>query len=218
MGRNQPQGDTVTGEQTAPFDDDKVPGGTEAVVTSDGELVTSSTERERNVAARFQETGVSATVWRGLIDLSDSRDNDGAYPHRFTGRIDLSSIFVFVDAANAEGSVEIGVVKSIDATSADIDMLTAVLFREVGGFSGTIDRAIHVAPSQLKLGIDDNGDPTRYITNTTRTGVTDVNTATTLAAPSDFVPDVGDIVIRFGWTSGSYAGTVSALYHAEPTL
>lgn len=185
----------------------------QAKVSEDGEVATTSTERERNLAVVYAEAGVSADKYVILVDLSDTTN----FPHGDTGRIDISTVRFEVDkASNAQGSVQIGVITRIDGTNADISYLTKLSF--INSTSNLLTSFQNWAPSQLKFGVS-GGNLTKAITNDTETNVAAVNTGATLDSPrgaSTVTPAVGDIVLKLGHSAGgTYDVDVEAMYHSE---
>jgi hypothetical protein len=182
-------------------------------VTPDGELASTSTERERNVMVHYQSATISvADVYAVGVDLSDTTN----FPHDQTGRIDLSWIKIEVDKSNnAQGTVSLGVITSIDTASSNITYFTDVPF-ENNSADALITQDWNLAPSQIKLGVS-GGSTTRIISNVTETSVTAVNLATTLDSPNGLItPGLGDMVIKFGYTAGTrYSADVEVMYHAQ---
>lgn len=187
----------------------------EAKISSDGELAITETERERNVLARYVETGINSTRYAALIDLSDTTN----FKHDQTGRVDISAISMGVDRSNtATGTVKFGVITRIDGTNADISYFTGLLFTN-GTNDLQISRDLILSPSQLKCGVS-GGALTRMVTNDVETAVAAVNTGITLNSPrgtSTVTPAVGDIVIKMENTAGTYGLRCMALYHGEAT-
>lgn len=182
-------------------------------VTTDGELIISSTERERNVGFRYFETGLSTNTWVGLVDLSDTT----GYPHDETGRLDVSQLYVLVDPSSAQGAVQIGLVKRVGDTDGDVDLIDSLRFTS-SSVNETKRRDLNFAPSQLKLGLDEANTPIQYVSNQEVTNVTDLSDSATLDAPAgdgSFTPEVGDLVARLQVDSGAYDASVSGFYHAE---
>lgn len=159
-----------------------------------------------NFAASSSGT-VSSTGWKMLVDLSDR----ATFPHHFTGRIDISSAFFFVDkGANTVGVVQLGVITRVDGTDADVEFIQGI------NFSGSSDRTIvrdRIFATPLRCG-QSGGSLTDAATGFVETGITAINTGTTLATPlGTATPAVGDLVVKYGYTSGaSYTAAVSVQY------
>jgi len=185
-----------------------------AGVTNDGELITTVTERERNVMSRFIGLNIAATKWVCLIDLSDTT----GFPHDSTGRIDVSYIATSVDRDNlAAGSVAVGVVTRVNGTNADVSFFTRLSFEKSD--VQHINHPYNLSPSQIKLGVVD-GTTTRFVSNDKELNITAINTGITLDSPlgsSTVTPAVGDVVVKFTVTAGTYDSTIRALYHSQET-
>lgn len=184
-------------------------------ITSDGELATTSTERERDIAGRYLNASVSATTYAILVDLSDTTN----FKHSGTARIDISQFHLRVDKPTATlGAIRIGVITAIDGTSASISYGMAMAFENNG--ETVVTKNVHFTPSQLKFGVS-GGALTRLITNDSETGVTAVNTGVTLASPrgaGTVTPAVGDVIAKLSFTSGSsYRASIEYFYHGETT-
>lgn len=183
--------------------------------SNDREIYVTETEREKNVVSRYEVSGVDATKWICLVDLSDTTN----WKHESTTRIDISAIGIMVDrAANSVGAVNIGVVTRVDGTNGDVKFFSAL------GFSNTSETFIrffeNYAPSQVKLGVS-GGVLTRLVSNGGVTNDTAIQTDVSLDSfrgSGTVAPAVGDIVVRFLYTSGtSYNSVVRVFYHAEDT-
>ena len=179
----------------------------DARITSDGELATTNTEKERNLSIHYQNSAIAATEYSVLVDLSDT----SGFPHDSTGRIDFSFLKVDIEksAANVIGEVEIGLITRIDGTDADIDYLYG--FQFLKGSETILSEIINYAPSQLKFAAG------RYITNVTETNVAAVNTGASLDSPNGSIsPGLGDIIIKQAYTSGgNYDLDIEIMYHSE---
>lgn len=191
-------------------------GSNTASITSDGELMTTATERERTVFVRTGDFVSSpGTIWRGLIDLSDTTN----WPHDETGRIDISTLGFGIDkAGNARGSLSLGVITRVDATDADVAIVLTTSFTE--NDTNSIFQAFNFSPSQIKCSVD-GGKLTRILTNEVATNVTAINTSGgDLSFNSlTFTPAVGDIVLRLISTAaGDLTFGVLAGYHGEATI
>lgn len=185
---------------------------TRVAVTEDGELMVAQTPQERNVAIGFSKDDVSATSWALLIDLSDTAN----FPHDSTGRIDVSNIFMQVDRDNTStGRVQLGVITRVNGTNADVSFFFSIMFNKNN--QGYIERDNNFPPSQIKLGVI-NGTTPYYVTNSTESNVSAINTGTALDSPrgtSTVTPAVGDIVVKFVRGAGTYNASVRVLYHSE---
>ncbi|TNE58616.1 MAG: hypothetical protein EP341_03095 [Sphingomonadales bacterium] len=179
--------------------------------SDDNEILTTVTERERGVFAAVSSGDITADAYRGFIDLS----NTTSLPHDRTGRIDLTAAFISVDRdSTAAGSVRIGVVTRIDGTDSDIEYVQGVTFSKSDVRSIIRDRVF--SPNQLKCSVV-SGALDKVASQFTETGVTAVNTGTSLtdANGNSFNPAVGDLIIKFSRSAGTYASSVSVFYHGE---
>lgn len=185
---------------------------TKVAVTEDGELMVAETPQERNVLARLSINDVAASVYAILVDLSDTTN----FPHDSTGRIDISDVALQIDRnSTAMGRVILGVITRIDGTSADITYATGLMFSKNNVQSIVI--IDNYAPSQLKLGVVD-GETPFFISSAKETNVTAVNTGVTLNSPrgaATVTPGVGDVIVKFEWSAGTYDANVRAFYHSE---
>lgn len=186
----------------------------DATFTTDGELFVTETEREQNVHALMAGAVSTAnTYWYGFIDLSDTTN----WHHTGTGRIDISVLYLNVDKASAaRGSAALGVITRIDETSADVEFIAGHSF--IQNASDSIDFAVNIAPTQLKCGVV-GGTLNRIKTGVKATGVTAINTGTTLpfgTGGPTFTPAVGDIVFRLiTTTAGDVTFFAELAYHAH---
>lgn len=179
-------------------------------VSDYGEIATTDEPAQRNVVARYQETGINSTRYAILVDLSDTTN----WHHDQTGRIDISYIGMQVDKTNATtGKVSLGIITAIDGTNATIKYFSSIIFDNSSDTHLTRDR--NFATSQIKGGFS-GGALTKITTNDSETTAS-VNTAGTLnsASGSSVTPAVGDIIIKMSWTVGSYGTSIFALYHGE---
>lgn len=181
-------------------------------VTDDGELYITETERELNVYVNHSVTNQTASSYAVLIDLSDTTN----FPHDYSGRLDLSSAFIQIDRdSTGTGLVRFGVVKAIDGTSSTIGWLMGVSFNKSNDQHISRDRIW--TPSQLKCVVVAGETP--HLMVLTTSGVTGINTATALDSPrgtATVTPAVGDIVIEYNRTAGSYNASVGCFYHGQP--
>lgn len=181
-------------------------------ITDDGELFITETERELNVYVNHSVTNHSASSYAALIDLSDTTN----FPHDEAGRLDLSAIYISVDRdSTGTGLIRVGVVKAINGTSATIGWFMGLNFDKSNEQHITRDRIW--TPSQLKCDVVAGATPHMLVT--TVSGITAINTATALDSPrgaATVTPAVGDIVIEYNRTAGSYNASVGCFYHGQP--
>lgn len=184
--------------------------------TDAGELWVTETERENNVRASYALTGIQASAWAVLVDLSD----DVNWPHDGTARIHISLINAQIDkAANSVGLMQLGVVTRVDATNGDVTMIASMRFENDNTLGDHMARDVNVAPSQIKCDVVDGATP-KMISNVRVLNDTGLQTDTAIpsARGVNVAPAVGDIVIRFVHTSGgAWTGAVGVLYHAHAT-
>lgn len=181
--------------------------------SDDNELLTTVAERERGVFAAASSGDINSTTYAGFIDLSNST----GLPHSRTGRIDLSAVFISVDRDNAAtGTVRLGVITRIDGTDSDIEYVQGVAFERSDVRRVVRDRVF--TPNQLKCGVVD-GSLRSVASQFLEAGVTAVNTGSTLtdAKGNTFTPAVGDLVINYERSAGTYNAAVSCFYHGERT-
>lgn len=181
--------------------------------TSDGELWTTVTERENGVwAALVGSQSTAITNWFGLIDLSDTVN----WPHDSTGRLDISFVRLSIDKAiSAKGSVSFCTVTRIDGVSADLVCWANGSFLE--NDTATIEINANLAPIQVKTNVAGQRLG-RFKTNAVLLNVTSINTGVTLTGPgTNFIPAVGDCLIRVITTTGGNMNYVAAVnYHSHP--
>lgn len=186
----------------------------EVLVTTDGEVWVTSTERENNVHALIAGAVTTAnTYWYGFVDLSDTTN----WPHTSTGRIDISVLYLNIDkAGSARGTVALGVITRIDGTSADVSFVGGHSF--IQNDSPSINESINIAPSQIKCGVV-GGNLNRIKTGVKALAVTALNTGTSIpfgTGGPTFIPAVGDIVMRLVTTSaGDVAFFAEIAYHSH---
>lgn len=183
--------------------------------SSDNELLTTVTERERNVFTAYSPGAITSdgTTWACLVDLSDT-DN---WRHDRTGRIDISIINLSIDkSTNCTGSVSIGVITRVDATNGDVTFFAGASFTNSSDNRIVVER--NYAPSQLKCGVS-GGVTTRIATSAKTANDTGIQTDVPLASflgAGTVTPAVGDIVIRFVKTAGTTMSPACQLfYHGE---
>ena len=187
----------------------------EILVTNDGELWVTETEREFNVHALMAGTvSLANTYWYGFIDLSDTIN----WPHDHTGRIDISVLYLNIDKAiAARGNVALGVVTRIDGTSGDVEFVGGHSF--IQNDAPSIDISVNISPSQLKCGVI-GGTLTNIKTGVKALTVTALNTGTPISFGTGgptFIPAVGDIVMRLITTTAGDVTFFSELaYHSHP--
>lgn len=172
--------------------------------TNDGEMWTTATERENNVHVLMNGGRTTAgTTWYGLIDISDTTN----WPHSVAGPVHVSVIYLNMDkAGSARGILQVGVVKRIDGTNADVDFFSGISFVE--NDSSSINEVANLAPTQLKTNLE-GGNLRDFKTSVQEANITAINTGTPLAfgtAGASFTPAVGDIVIKLVTTT---AGNVN---------
>ena len=182
-------------------------------VTDQGEVWETCTERERDTYVGMGNSGVSAVSYSVLIDLSDTQQ----WPHQYTGRIDLSSVYLQADRdATGTGRIRVGVITSITNTNADITYFSGLSFQKSD--QRHLERDRHFTPSQMKCGVS-AGKVTRMLTSG-RESTTAVKANVSISSPlgpASVLPAKGDIVVQWDWVAGSYDGTVAAFYHSEAT-
>jgi hypothetical protein len=170
-------------------------------LTEDGELFTTVTERESDVFSQYSETGIDATKYIILVD----KDNV-SFPHLLQGqptnRIDITSLYVALDAAvNTNGILNIGVIRRINGTNADIWYMLGVPFLAT---TNQFILSLRGVPSQVKL--DLSGTQLLHgVTNNEEADIAAVNTATLLDSPlgaSTVIPGVGDVIAKLAYVSG----------------
>lgn len=182
-------------------------------ITSDREIFTTQTERERNVGILLSDVQTTAqTYYYGLIDKSDTTN----WPHDRTGRIDLSIIQLSMDKqSNGTGQISIGVITRIDGTDADIEYVDHLSFQQNDTIS--LSRNLNFAPTQVKCSVVE-GTLNRIKSTVTESNVSAINTAGgDLSFNGEtFTPGVGDIIARFIKTgAGSVRFTLNIFYHGE---
>lgn len=180
--------------------------------TSDRELIITETEREKNVRASYVLSGIQATTWAVLVDLS----NIVTWPHKATGRIDISAISMQLDkSSNSVGLMQLGVVTRVDATNGDVTTFGAIRFEN--STENFIVRDVNLAPSQIKCDVVAGVTP-HIISNSKILNDTGIQSDVAIpsASGSNVIPAVGDIVIKYTHTSGGvWTGGMGILYHGE---
>ncbi len=179
--------------------------------SDDNEILTTVTERERSVFAAVSSGDISATAYAGFIDLS----NTTGMPHTRDGRIDLCAVYISIDRnSTAAGAVQLGVITRIDGTDCDIEYVQGVSFEKSD--ERTIVRDRLFSPNQLKCGVV-SGALNKVASQFTETGVTAINTGGTLtdAHGNTFTPAVGDLIVKYTRSAGTYSAAVSCFYHGE---
>lgn len=188
----------------------------DAKVTTDGELATTSTERERNVYAVYHDDAVgTGDTDFVLID----RDDTVNFPHDDTGRIDISTINLHLaqGSGNPDGEFIMGVITRIDGVDADICWAFVVDFNLPN--NDDLREDFNFAPSQLKFEVD-SGNTTRIITNYTSLNDSAFNTVTPMPSPrgaATVTPAVGDVVCRLTNGAGDLRLFIGVMYHGEPS-
>jgi len=187
----------------------------DAKVTEDGELATTSTERERNVYAVYHDDGIgSGNTDFVLVDLDDTVN----FPHSDSGRIDISAFNMHLahDGGNPDGEVLVGVITRIDGVDADITWGFVVDFNLPSNTN--IRQDFNFAPSQLKFEVE-TGNVTRIISNYSSVNDAAFNTGTPMPSPrgaATVTPAVGDVVCRITNGSGTMRFFLGIMYHGEP--
>lgn len=185
--------------------------------STDGEMFTTNTEREKNVRVQLVGTqDTAATNYYGFIDLSDTTN----WPHDSAGRLDFSYLSLLIDkAAAARGSVSLGIITRIDGTNSDITWIASASFTQ--NDTASVEIIANFAPSQLKTDIV-AGKLARVKTNNISLALTAINTGTPIAfgtGGATFVPAVGDAIIRISTTTGgNLVWGFSSFYHSHPSL
>ncbi len=187
---------------------------TPMVVTSDGEIFTTSTEREINVYASIGRSNVSTSGWACLVDLNDLQ----RYPHSYTGRIDVSYLSLQVDRDNtAAGNFSVGVITNIDGTAGSVQFFGGISFNNASAVNNT--RVENFSPSQIKLGV--SGGRAYKLASATTSGILALNTGTKLDSyygTGTVYPEVGDLVANFARTNGTFTASTRILYHSHSNL
>lgn len=188
--------------------------GTDLAITDDGEVWTTATERERNVRASYALTGIQASAWAILVDLS----NDTVWPHTGTNAIHISLINAQIDKApRSVGLMQLGVVTRVDGTDGDVMMIASMRFENDNTTGAHLARDVNVSPSLIRCDVVD-GAPISMISNVRVLNDTGLQTDVAIPTASgvNAAPGVGDIVIRYVHTSGgAWTGAVGVLYHAH---
>lgn len=172
----------------------------------------SQSDRDDPVFAAYSAQDVTATSYAILIDLDDR----SGFPHSEIGRIDLYASFLFVDrSSTATGSVQVGVITRVDGTNADISYVQGV------SFDNASDRVIsrdRLFTHPLILG-QSGGALTRVASGFKETNVTAVNTGLPLPTPIGTAnPAVGDVIVKFLHSAGTYDAAVSVQYAGDVSL
>lgn len=183
------------------------------LVSDDGELIVTSTEKEFDTRIVIETTGISSTSYCIGVDLSDTTNflHDNS-----TGRIDITDLKVVVERGSTSvGYIKIGVITRIDGTDADIEYAFVVPFTK-----SDVRRVLSLnkfSPSQMKFGYS-GGSPTKFLTNVSETTAS-VNTGVTLDSvrgASTVTPAVGDIILKHEHTSGNaWDSVVEFFYHSD---
>jgi hypothetical protein len=182
--------------------------------SDDNEILTTVTERERSVFAAVSSGDITSTTYAGFIDLS----NTTGMPHERDGRIDLCAVYLTADRdQNATGAVQLGVITRIDGTNCDIEYVQGISFEKSDERTITRDRIF--SPNQLKCGVV-SGALNKVASQFTETNVTAINTGGTLtdAHGNTFTPAVGDLIVKYSRTAGTYSAAVSCFYHGERSV
>lgn len=188
--------------------------GTPVVVTVDGELLTTETEKEINNYASLGRTNVTTSGWACLVDLTDTVN----YPHTNTGRLDVSYLSLQVDKdAIAAGNFSVGVITNINGGSGDVQFFGGLSFNNASAVN--ITRVENFSPSQIKLGI--SGGRAYRLASAKTSGILALNTGTKLDSyygTGTVNPAIGDLVVSFARISGSFNAATRILYHSHPNV
>lgn len=183
----------------------------EVSITEQGELMTATAGEKLNVYARYAVTNIGATSYAILVDKSDTTN----WKHATTGQLNISYVGLLVDRdATGAGDLRLGVITRVNGTDADVVYFTSIIFTKSD--VRHLERDENYTPSEIKIRVT-NGEWALGAAPKT-TGITAINTATPLDSylgSGTVTPAVGDLVIRFGWTAGSYDASAKVLYHGE---
>lgn len=163
--------------------------------------------------ARVTLDNVGSTQWAVVVDLSDTTN----FPHKYTGRIDISQIGMQVDReSSAVGRFQMGVVTRVDATSGDVTFFRSIMFEK--GNETNFVRLETLAPLEIQTGVV-GGKTQEIVSSGFVVNDTGLQTDVPLKSPlgdATVAPGVGDIVVRAVYTSGgTYNATGSVLYSSE---
>ena len=180
----------------------------EMVVDADGRLQVGQPEVQ-NVFAAISVPDVGATQYAVLVDLSDTTN----WPHTGTGYIQASYVSLQVDKEPAAaGRLQVGVITRVGETSADIQIIRGLLFENSS--DDHIERAENFSPSLIKT--NSVGNVAVNMIGPRILNETLVQSDVALLSPlgaGTVLPEVGDIVVRFLYTSGGpFAGAATLLY------
>lgn len=171
-------------------------------------------ESRNSVFSAYAKQGIAATTYAVLVDLNDTAH----WPHSGTNYLDLFKVYMTVDrASNTHGTLRVGVITRVDATSADVTFFNRLDFDNSSDAHLTRDRSF--SPSTLSMK-QSGGMVSRFVSTGRVTGLTAINTATPMESylgPASVVPAVGDVIIGFEYASGgAYSATVSCFYMGWP--
>ncbi len=184
-------------------------GGQEArpvvIVDENGDVVPQATSTD----AYFVAAGESGLTTDGGEIIIDPSDTSG-YPHTETGGIKIDALYAQVGKTNsATGNVLFGVIVRIDETDADVKVFQGITFNNASDRQILRDR--NYAPNSINIkvvggevpAIVSSGVLTTTVFNTSGTNETPIGTAT---------PAVGDFVVLWANTAGTFDYSVSAFY------
>lgn len=166
----------------------------------------------RAVFSGFYKSGVTASGYGILVSLRDTTN----FPHDSTGRLDISGVYMSIDRNNtATGSLRIGVITRVDANSADIT------YFQVASFENSLDQSVirdrNYSTSRIKCGVV-SGKTKCIVSALKESAVTGIKTTAPMDSPlgpASVTPGVGDIIINWTRTAGSYSFTASVTYQSE---
>jgi len=174
-------------------------------VSEQGELFTTNVEQAENVFSRYTLNNVTNSGWAILVDKSDT----GNYPHRYTGRLDVSYSSIQVDK-----DANMGVVTFINGSYGNVKVFNSLLFDRSS--ASTLIKEESYQPSQIKLAVIGSGQ-TPYMVGPLLTGETGINSS--FAIPSalgvNTIPGSGDLLIRVESIVGGFNFSAKVLYHSE---
>jgi hypothetical protein len=185
-------------------------------VSEKNELLVTNLAAIRSKFAAFGLSDISSTQYAILVDLSDTTN----WPHNETGDIVLTGSNITVDRANnSVGVVQIGVITEIDGTEATIHYAQGVSFSQSTETSIVRDRALY--PNTISLKVESGvatGIASNFIETTTavNTGVSLASAGRAAGSPLTVTPAVGDVIVKFGRTSGgNFSPSASISYYSE---
>lgn len=185
--------------------------GNYALITDEGEILTTETQTEKDCISTYNVGAVNTTQYALLVDRSDTI----RYRHKGTAGIHITQIIAQVDkSANTVGAMSFGVIVKLNNDSAKI-----AIFRGLS-FSNTSSNFLRIndnySPSQYKLNV--TGDSLQnFVGNSYLTNDTNVQADKLISTYyGSVLPQVGDIVIRNVHTSGgAYVSGATVIYHGD---